>query len=327
MLAPAGPPVGAVDCPTLLLPDLISPEDGAEIHYTAQDPYYRLEWEQVPGAAGYHLRVWDADTGALVIDEQLEWEGSDWYEVASMEGSFTWNVVSLSPVEGCPPSQPSETWAFTAAQGPPPAVPVNVSATDGAYPPDRIIVTWNQPESDSLLEQWQVRRATEPDPDISVEVAAVLENTYVDTNATPGVTYYYWIEACSHADGCSALSEPDVGYAAERPPAPVNVRATDGTFPRRIDIDWDPPPSGPPVDHYLVYRATRLDKEYAVPFDESTNTHSISDSVTPGVVYYFWVRACAQGDNCSAYSEPESGYAGAQPVEVDEVFYLPCILR
>lgn len=209
--------VGA--CSILSPPELVSPLDGADVVFYWQYPYYNLTWEQVPGAAGYWLKVWNTETNEVIVDELRDGPESVDYEIVGEGGYMAWNVTAVHPVTGCPSSPPSEVWTFHAYQHPPPAVPVNVQASDGAYP-DRVRITWEQPPSDSELESWQIWRATEPDVETATEIAARYGDNpeHLDEDVVPGTIYYYWIEACSHADGCSEKSAPDSGFATDALP-------------------------------------------------------------------------------------------------------------
>jgi hypothetical protein len=212
-------------CQPIPAPRLLEPPDGAVIHFTAQDPIYFLKWQSDPNLNKFWVRMWDINTGRMVLDDHTEIytgeTGEADYEVIGKAGDLAWNVVVINPTSGCPNSPPSETWHMLAIQNPPPAVPINVQASDGKYP-NRVELSWVQPISTSSLESWQIWRSTQPSLQTAREITALYDEnashtTYMDEDVTPGTLYYYWIEACSHSDGCSNKSNPDSGFAGASP--------------------------------------------------------------------------------------------------------------
>lgn len=200
-------------CQPISAPTLVAPEEGAEIFISRQDSWYRLEWNKVPGAGGYILHVRDLDTGNLVERVIQEGEESTSWEIDGIVGNLTWSVIAMNPVEGCEGSPYSERRNYTAAFYPPPPIPTNLEASDGAFP-NQIQLTWDQPEPGDDVEAWEVWRATSLDPNQAVQLEYVYsEREYIDTDVTTGALYYYWVTSCSHADGCSQFSTPDTGYA------------------------------------------------------------------------------------------------------------------
>ena len=202
-------------CQPIAAPTLISPEEGAEIFITRQDSWYRLEWNTVPGAGGYILRIWDRDTGNTMERIHLEGEESTSWEVDGIVGNLSWSVIAVNPVESCEGSPPSAKRNYTAAFYPPPPVPTNLEASDGAFE-NQIHLTWDQPAPSDDVEQWEIWRALSPDANQAVRVGDTYsDREFTDTDVTPGIPYYYWITSCSHADGCSQFSTPDSGYAGD----------------------------------------------------------------------------------------------------------------
>lgn len=200
-------------CQPISAPTLVSPAEGAEIFISRQDPWYRLEWNSVPGAGGYILHVWDRDTGNLLERVVQEGEQSTSWEIDGIVGNLTWSVTAMSPVEGCESSAPSAKRNYTAAFYPPPPSPTNLEASDGAFA-DQIRLTWDQPAPSDDVEAWEIWRASSADPNQAVRIgSAYPDREYTDTDVTPGALYYYWVKSCSHADGCSQFSTSDSGYA------------------------------------------------------------------------------------------------------------------
>ncbi len=88
------------------------------------------------------------------------------------------------------------------------------------------------------------------------------------------------------------------------PNAPTNLAASDGVFPDKVRITWDA------VANTEVYKVYRAGNEEG-PYEEIASTSATfydDGSVTPGVIYWYKVKAC-NGAGCSELSEPDSGYA------------------
>ena len=91
---------------------------------------------------------------------------------------------------------------------------------------------------------------------------------------------------------------------------PTNVTSSEGTYPDKVRVNWQ---SVSGATYYEVYRATSsggvktlLGSSPAAPFDDTTPT--------PGVTYYYWVKACNLSE-CSDFSDRyATGYACILPV-------------
>ena len=121
--------------------------------------------------------------------------------------------------------------------------------------------------------------------------------------------YWYKVQACN-ASGCGPESEPVRGYAGH-PPAPENVRATQGRFPDKIQVSWDPVPG---ASFYQVFRDRVKDGTYPKAIAESIEKPPVDDkSVMPSTWYWYKVRAC-NNFGCSELSEAAAGYCGPPPI-------------
>ena len=185
--------------------------------------------------------------------------------------------------------------------------PNNVTASDGTYA-DKIVVSW---DSSVGTTSYEIYRA-----DAANGTQSLLDSTsgltYDDTTATTGVPYYYWVKACG-STGCSDFSSYDAGWRNFTPP--TNVIASDGTYPDKIVITWDPN-SG--ASSYKVYRATTLDGTQILIGNPSQASFD-DESVSPGIRYYYWVVTC-NALGCSLFSDPDTGWAAYKN-------YLPSVLK
>ena len=124
-----------------------------------------------------------------------------------------------------------------------------------------------------------------------------------------GKWYWYKVRACNAA-GCGPESQAVWGYAG-RPPAPQNVRASQGDHPDYIKIEWD---SIPGATDYQVFRDLVRDGTYRTPVATGITATSVEDrDVRPGTWYWYRIRAC-NSHGCSELSEAAAGYCGTRPI-------------
>ena len=202
-----------------------------------------------------------------------------------------------------------------------PSIPIIEDATDGvSY--DYVYIRWNDTSNE---ENYQVFRCTSTlTSSCGSPVGSPIHNFYYDTGGTPGVIYYYRVKACN-GFGCSDYSDYNEGYRAVSPPAiPTGVNATDGTYSDRVVVSWSDV-SG--EDSYQVYRCTSTSTgscglEIGITGANSTSYNDTGG--TPGVIYYYRVKAC-KGAACSDYSGYNEGYRSI----FNPLFYtyLPMVLN
>ena len=191
----------------------------------------------------------------------------------------------------------------------PPAAPTQVAASLGELA-NSVRITWQPVEGADL---YQVYRATAEDGEYQ-PIGDTDSTTYYDEPREDhplllGTLYWYRVQACNAA-GCSELSQPVAGYAGY-PPAPTAVQASDGAYPDRIVINWDPVPG---ATGYQVFRDTAENGTYNT-FVGETASASIEDTrVSAGIRYWYRVRAC-NGWGCSPLSPArDSGCVAPCPV-------------
>lgn len=94
-------------------------------------------------------------------------------------------------------------------------------------------------------------------------------------------------------------------------PAPVNVRASDGTVLWATRVTWDPVPG---AAYYEVSRALAIDGEKEVLTGWMSDTSFDDWSGDLGQVYYYFVRAAdVTGLRISGYGLADTGIAGERP--------------
>lgn len=195
---------------------------------------------------------------------------------------------------------------FTLACGTPP-VATNVTASDGTY--SYVFVSWTLVSDPYGLSHCQVWRSTTNN---SATATMILDdwttNGYQDATALPGVVYYYWIKQVNLCGGVSAFSASDSGWCTLG--APTNVDATDGTYADVVRVTWTAPAG---ATHYRVYRNTTNNSATATALGSWQTAQAYIDTPpTPGINYYYWVKAATSsgGAGASDFSSGDSGWAG-----------------
>jgi len=124
--------------------------------------------------------------------------------------------------------------------------------------------------------------------------------SFADTTATPGLTYYYWVKACK-GTRCSIYSTANTGW--RKLSAPSNLQASDGTFTTKVQVTWT---ASSGANSYKVYRASSAGGA-KILLGSPAGTAFADTTATPGVTYYYWVKAC-KGTRCSIYSTTNTGW-------------------
>lgn len=188
-----------------------------------------------------------------------------------------------------------------------PDVPADLEASEGAYA-DHVRLEWSEVQGATRYDL--ARAALEDGPYDAL--AELVETRYDDADVTPGVVYWYRVRAC--ADGrCSPWSAPVSGYAEappeDAPPPPTGITASRGTHTDRVRVRWD---EAPAATQYAVYRAGDQFGHYT-RVGETPDTEFEDTTVTPGMSYWFRVRACNVA-GCSPLSAQAAwGFAELPP--------------
>jgi fibronectin type 3 domain-containing protein len=175
------------------------------------------------------------------------------------------------------------------------SAPANLLASDGTAT-DKVSLTWT---ASSGATSYKVYRATSF-AGAKTLLSSPVVTTFADTSATPGVTYYYWIQACRGVR-CSVLGVYNTGWRALA--APANLQASDGTYTTKVQLAWT---ASAGATFYKVYRATIAGVTKTL-LSSPTAVSYADISATPGITYYYWVKAC-RSTRCSVFSIPNTGW-------------------
>ena len=192
-----------------------------------------------------------------------------------------------------------------------PSAPVNIQASDGAHF-DRVSLTWENNTGEPLY--YAVFRHTSNITLFPQQISPETWQTatsFEDYTGTSGQTYYYWVKASRYPDGrrASALSAYNTGWRKLGPPA--NVQASDGLYPDKIQITWEPAPE---ADYYQIYREPEggvlecISGPGWLPF---YGNYTFDDTGTgEGTIYTYYVKAALNvaGNRASELSDGDEGW-------------------
>ena len=290
----------------------------------------RVNWNPVPGAANYE--IWRATSQGGTYSKIGETDSPPYDDTTVTVGTTYWYRVKACSAAGCSPLSASDSgYAQTGGGGgggggeepTPPARPTGVTATDGSDDYlDSIYITWNEVAD---ADTYQIYRS-ETEGGAYTQIAETTTTEYEDTNdafspVTKCRTYWYKVKACNEV-GCSDLSDADSGYCGTRlSGVPENVTASDGIYPDKIHITWDPVEG---ASTYQIWRSTAYTGDYGVaPIATVTETEYDDTDTTPGVQYWYKIKACSDSQycdgcggcraGCTGFSIPDSGYRSCIP--------------
>jgi len=251
-----------------------------------------LSWDVAGSAASYE--VWRHTTSASNAAERIITVLTNVYSDASaLPGThyYYWiKSVNLYGYAGAFGTPDSGYWESL-------NVPGAVSAGDGDFT-DKIRLTWVSPMRATGC---KVYRNLSPSA-VNLPVFAVTTGTtFDDTSATPGLTYYYFVQA-TNAFGSSGLNAAEPGYRKLLPPS--GVTATAGSYTDKVRV------AGSAVQgatSYSIFRSTESDPVTA-RIQTSIASRIFDDTAAvEGVIYYYWLRANALPGN-SDLSGSVQGY-------------------
>lgn len=260
----------------------------------------RLTWDSVEDAETYE--VWrntlEDPATATQLAAGVSLTTFDDLAAAADEVFFYW----VTAVGGTGASEFSSTdTGFNRRQEP--SAPTGVSATENTRC-GVVAVTW---EAIAIASSYEVWRQAVGDPGEAVRVAdGILSTGFADTAAVEGTRFFYWARAVNVC-GAGDFSETVIGSTATvAPPAPIGLRATDGTVCGSVRLVWNPAAG---AASYQVWRSTIEDPAAAVQVGAVTAASFTDSDIDAGGSFFYWITA-NNGCGVSGLSIPDRGTAG-----------------
>ena len=262
-----------------------------------------VTWSSVSGATNYTVLRSTAKNGPWTIVGSTGLT-NDFDATATVGVLYYYSVYAQGSTDYSARSRSDTGWVGLAA-------PTTISATDGTYA-DRVDITWSAVAG---VTHYAVYRATSEfgQKTMITSSYSVTGTSYSDTTATPGVTYYYFVQGAISSSGTCAgdFHRNDTGWRKLSPP--TGVLASDGDYTSKVEIEWG---SVSGASHYQVWRSTSVVGSKTITSGWQTGrTFNHTTSATPGVRYYYWVKAAinSSGDRESTYSSYNIGWRKLSP--------------
>lgn len=192
-----------------------------------------------------------------------------------------------------------------------PDAPTDVMATQGTDA-SCVRVTW---KVSSGATEYAVYRATANNNVNAPYLGNVTVARYNDTEATPGVDYWYFVKAKNASDASNDFSAGAKGWRKLSPPD--DVTATDNLT-DKVTVTWGATKG---AKYYRVCRTDDIDAATYPPISGWINAKSFDDTTAAvGKTYFYYVQAAvdANGTRPSDYSIVEDGKRAA-PVSLDSL--------
>ena len=243
----------------------------------------KLTWDAVEGADSYKIYRATSKNGKYSL--MYTTKNTSYTNTKAIAGKYYYYQVVAVADDGTT-SAPSNIVGRTCD------LPRPVVTASNAVKSGKVLLTWDAVEG---AVSYKIYRATSKDGKYSLMYTT--QNTaYINTNATPGVKYYYKVVAVAEKTAANSAGaqvsrtcdlpqvQPSISLNAKGKPT-VTWKAVDGAV------------------SYKVYRATSKNGSYSM-MKSLTGTTYVNTNFTRGTTYYYKVVAvCANTDGNSAASK------------------------
>ncbi|MEM3396987.1 MAG: fibronectin type III domain-containing protein [Thermoplasmata archaeon] len=190
------------------------------------------------------------------------------------------------------------TIVFEVNLRPPPPQNLSVKTNNG-----NIYLQWNCALSnhEPPLLSFNVYRGLTPENKSLLASADANTTSYIDSNVTPGITYYY------HVTAVNAIGESEPSNTVSATPGSVASppqNLTTEAKERSIVLAWNLPvdAGAPPLTGYNIYRGLSMENKTLIATVDANTTTFVDTNITPGITYYYHVTAV----NAIGESEPSN---------------------
>ena len=220
------------------------------------------------------------------------------YTAASLSPNTTYYFEVVAADTGHDDSAPSGQIPVTTS--PLPAAPVNIAATANST---TVVLTWSEniPPNGLPIQYYNIFRGTSPTG--LTQLTSRNTSPLADTAVSPGVTYYYAIEAVDTGHDVSSMSATAQVATPAVPAAPANVFATANSS-TIVTVTWSEnvPPNGLPIQYYNIFRGASPTSLAQVAARGASPFYDLG--VSPGTTYYYAIEAIDTVQDVSPMSPP-----------------------
>lgn len=259
-----------------LIPPAVTASDGTDTNKVT------VSWTASGSATYYKVYRSETLSGTKLPTDGVTTTSLSGADVWGLPGVTYYYWVKACNATTCGDLSNTETgWRSLAAP--------TITASDGAFA-DKVDVSWTA--ITGATSYMAYRSETLSGIKTPAQGFTTTSLSGIDTWATPGLTYYYWVKACNNTN-CGDFNAAETGW---RKPAAPTVTASDGTFTDKVDVSWT---ASTGATSYVVYRSETLSGEKIPTIGLTTTSLGGSDTYAiPGLTYYYWVKAC-NSVNCS----------------------------
>jgi fibronectin type 3 domain-containing protein len=172
-----------------------------------------------------------------------------------------------------------------------------------------IQLNWNAISNAHSYNIWRNTSATLA---TAILIGSSNNNSFLDTTAVAGTSYFYWITAVNECgSGPFANVRVSFGVRLGAPAIPTGVSASDGTAcAPNIVITWA---ASPNATNYQVWRSSFNSTAFASLIATVSGTTYTDTTAAPNATYYYFIRSMNSCNNVSGYSTSDSGTRGGAP--------------
>ncbi|XDD60051.1 C1 family peptidase [Leptospira sp. WS58.C1] len=206
----------------------------------------------------------------------------------------TTNTTTTTPATDVKPVPPEKVK---------PTAPKEIAATQGSFS-DKVVLTW---ASVQHAIGYEIHRKGPGDSSFS-KVGLSQTNGFTDDGIQKDIAYSYKIATLTDKDSSDLSDGEAIGYAkteeAKAPPKVVGVQASQGQYPNKIDLSWEPI-SG--VSDYYVYKWNSNQKKY-LSVGRVKNTNYTDNAAARNGATEFYVIAAIGNGKTGDTSDAVSGF-------------------
>jgi fibronectin type 3 domain-containing protein len=243
-----------------------------------------LQWDAVNGAVSYNIYRGSSLGTESTTPYISNLSSSSFIDTGLNPGALYVYTVAAVDGSGAVSATTSEVAALTPI--PAPDAPAGLSAVAVN---NGISLKWTASVNDV---SYLLFRGTTSGGEASHAIKRILtDNSYIDTTALPGQTYFYTIKAFNLSGASSASAEASATATVPAPAAPASLSASAGVG--QIQLTW---PAVTGATTYNIYRGASNGGESSTPYQTNfTGTVFIDAGVTGGTTYYYTVTAVNAG--------------------------------